>query len=375
MSNRSTQVMLVLVILGGALWWTSIEEDYTPQGSTPDAILRIVSFDRSAVERIDITRGGDEISVRRADDGWRAVSAWDYQANTSTIDDLLGQLQQIADADLRGEREASHGTFEIEAGSAIKVLLTGEGKGLPLELMIGKADGFDRSFIRLGTSNQVYSVTPNIRYSSGFGGTRLDSSNWIDTKLYSLAESSEAKAITMVTPDGVVRIERDPIEEAAEPQEGGETPPAPEKWSVVDPEKFQADSRIVTGLLSTLKNVSAAEGLDPVTLPDLGLDPPERAFEIELASGEVVALHFGPAMELAAGGNGFPCRRLGDGRIFGAQAWVADGLFKTVDQFRMPAPDPPPTPAVEEVTPLDGAGSGSGGTPTAADDAGDRERR
>ena len=357
MNPRSTRLMLALVIFGGALWWVSQKDDYTPQATVPEEITRLVSFDRSAVDRIDLTRGEEAIAIVRDGDSWKVASSWNYPADSDTIDDLLDKMKEIGGADLRGERATSHGAFEVDSSSGIGVLLSGEGIGLPVGVVIGKADGFERSFLRIDESDSVYSVTPNIRYARGFGGIRLDRSSWIDPTLYRLPDAALVVSVTMVTPDGVVRIERDPIPDP--PAEGAPETPQ-ESWSVVEPERFAADKRIVDGLLGALKNVRGAEAADPVTASQLGLDPPARTIELEMESGEVVALHFGSSIDLDAGGSGFASRRLGDGRILRARSWVADGLFKTVDQFRQPEPEAPAVTPDSGGEEAQGAGSEGG---------------
>ncbi|MFQ5653792.1 MAG: DUF4340 domain-containing protein, partial [Planctomycetota bacterium] len=347
-------VLILFVMALGAIWMIVREPDYTERAETPEEIAALAAIRKESVTRIELAIGEDSFILAREGDSWIAPEMWGYPADETAVNNLLKGVRSIEDAELRGESSASHPRFQVDREKGWHVQLSGDSKGLPISFTVGKGDGFERCFLRLGDADVVYSVRPNLSFSTGLTGTEIRPSSWVDRGVFKLPEGTEVEAVALTTPEGAIRLESTLEEEAppVEEEPGPEAAPPPAAkeriWRVVEPESFAPDETVVRGLTNYLRNVTARDAVDPSQAAECGLEPPERAISFRLTDGAEVEISFGKEWQPGEGetsqGKAYYARRKGDRRVFVVASYVRDGLFKTLEQLRPSPPEPPPSP-------------------------------
>ncbi|MGE4612893.1 MAG: DUF4340 domain-containing protein [Planctomycetota bacterium] len=351
--NPRNLSMLLAIIIGAGLLYYFEKDPYSGPTEVPVAIAAFTRLDVQQVMRIEMMQGTHSVVLERQADSWSVASVWDYPADHQEIDRLLADIRSIAAAHQRASKVASHSTFDVSDEAGLKIALKDSSGQTMTDLVIGKRDGFSRSFIRIAGSNEVYSVSPNLRARAAFAGSTLEAERWTDKVLFRLSADAVVRRMHIETPEGLSQLIWKPSENPPAPQEdenplvsGTEDP----LWMVrssAEGELFPADETTVKGIISSLKNVQAAWPMDPSDMAALGLDPASSFIEIELANGSIHTIQFGQERELPAGGQGFTARVVGDHRTVLVRQWIKDSLLKGADVLRV-AQDPPQDPDVPE---------------------------
>ncbi|MEC9476682.1 MAG: DUF4340 domain-containing protein [Planctomycetota bacterium] len=346
MSSRTVQLMIFAIILGSASLYLTSRSDYTAPLETPVAIASLGQLDINQVARIEMTKGDSSVLLVRVNQGWSLPSAWDSPGDRTEIAKLLDDIRSISAPEKRASSSSNHSSFQVGSDAGLRIALqdaTGASLG---DLVLGKRDGTGRTFIRIFGEDEVYSVTPNLLFRAGFSGSSLDAGKWSDKSLYQLPASAEVQSLTMTSPQGLVRLQRQEPD-TSDPAEDAATDTAPSQWTIVEPEPGPADRATVTGILSALKNVQAAEPADPSDLTLLGLEPPTSFIEGELEDGSTFLIQFGLETELTGGGQGFYARVVGQRRVAVVRNWVRESLLKNHETLRATPPEPEPEPEPE----------------------------
>lgn len=344
MSSKTVQLMILAIIIGGASLYLTSKSDYTDPLETPVAIASLGQLDINQVARIEMTKGDSEVLLLRVSQGWSIPSAWDAPGDRAEISKLLNDIRSISSPEKRAASASNHSSFEVGSDAGLRISLQ-DATGVSLgDLVLGKRDGTGRTFIRISGEDEVYSVTPNLLFRAGFSGSSLEAGKWADKNLYQLSPAAEVQGLTIATPEGLVQLKLD------EPVAAGssEDEAAPANWSIVEPESGPADRATVTGILSALKNVQAAEPADPTDLTTLGLEPPTSFIEGRLKDGSTFLLQFGHETELTGGGAGVFARVAGQNHAAVVRGWTRDSLLKNLDTLKATPPEPEPGP---ELTP------------------------
>lgn len=132
MNPRATLALLVLTLLVvGGLWYLRQIAPATREAAEERRYAAV--FDPAGVEEIDVVRGGETVSLRRAGDGWRLAAPLGDAAAPETVDRLLAALRFLQ---VRDRRSGPDEAALAEAGLAaprLRVDLRGE-QNLRLEL-------------------------------------------------------------------------------------------------------------------------------------------------------------------------------------------------------------------------------------------------
>jgi len=343
-SNRSINLLALLLVVFGLTYLLTSDPKVAGREPPPDAISRLETVDASTVNAVEISQGSDSLSIERDGDGWVATSRFGVAADRVKVSTLIDLILLISAGQKRASSDAAHQSFEVDSENGYRIQMRGEGEGLPIDVTIGKVDGFDRVYARFDDGADVYSVLPNLRYGAGLS-PKLRVDDWLDLIVLEIPEEDEIASFRFETEDRSILLEH--LESETETPDG--EPATTVNWTVTAPETFEADPAIVRGLVSSVQQVRANTVVDPASISETGLESPTRLLTISLKNGEAKVLEFGGEGEIEGGQKVTYGRLRGDPRIFGLPTWTVSNLLKTLDQLR-PAP-PEPVDPPQETTP------------------------
>jgi hypothetical protein len=348
MNSRNLAMVLAIIVGSGLLYYTN-EDEYSGPVEIPTAFTSFSDLAVDQVTRVEMMQGDSSVVLEREGEDWKVPSVWNYPGDQPEIERLLLDIQSITGAHQRASKAGSHGTFEVGDTGGLKVALKGSAGNSLADLVIGKADGFQRSFIRVGGSDEVYSVSPNLRNRAGFAGGSLEAGRWADKMLFQLPSDAVVTRMHIQTPEANAQLNwnssPEPITE--DPSQvtvlsGSDDP----LWMVrlsSEVEPVPADETTVKGIITALKNVRAEEPADPADASALGLEPVQSFIEIELADGSIHTIQFGSEQDLSVGGKGVAARVIGNHRTVLVRDWVQESLLKVGEVLRaVVEPEAPP---------------------------------
>ena len=343
-SNRDLIAVAIWFGVGLLVFFAADDRQVRGLAPPPPAVLNIAKIEASAITEISIRCDGQEVKLTRDGDLWRVPDPFNARADQTLVEGLIEQTLSLKDAQRRGTGSGSYPSLEVgEADYTIE--LRGSGEHLPLKVVVGKVETFDRIFARFGDDPAVYSVTPNLRFLLEIGAG-IDADRWVDRLVFEIPAEDEITSIRMQSADGsVVRVAR--VEEATTTPEGE---PATELlWKVLEPEEFLADKSVMRGMASNVRRLVGTTLLDPQLLASSGLENNPRNVQIEAKSGATVEGQFGDLTE-GDGKKGIFVRRKGDDRLFLLPVWMENNFYKSPDELR-DKPFPPPGEAAAPPTP------------------------
>lgn len=344
MKNNSLTIMVLLILAAAGLLFAIWGEDYTAIEETPVELTRFAGINPEMIDAIEFQKGGESYQIRRKGREWFLPNLWDSAADRDEVIRFLDDLKAVSGAEKRGESAASHNTFEVDAEQGIRVTLMNLDMAPFIDLVIGKADGNGRSFMRMADQDQVYSIQPNLLRRPALGGDTFSAQQWFHKMLFQLPEDAEAREVILTRGEDRIVLEWVPgapaetvTGESGELIQSGTDP----EWWIREPENLRADTNTVKGMISSLKNVRCEAPLDPADAVAAGLEEPTASIEVVLVDDSRIILDFGNVQPLPLGGEGISARLRGDDRIVVCSDWVRDGLIKGLDELKAVEPVKP----------------------------------
>jgi hypothetical protein len=143
----AVQIVLAVVLFARGGETTSIKE--TPL---------LPGFDVSKVTRMQVTPLGDKtIDLVKKGSSWVVASSFDYPADQTKIDAVLGPIGKLSALEPIATQPARHKQLKVADDEyERKIVLTADGKDTTL--FVGTPAGLRRNAIRIGGSDNVYAV-------------------------------------------------------------------------------------------------------------------------------------------------------------------------------------------------------------------------
>lgn len=199
-------LIAVLAVLAGAVYM-----QYAGRGQQADAGRDagekvLPGLDVNAIEQIDLRAGGEQLTLKRSDDMWVAVSLYDYPVDFVELSEAVLALAEL---------EIGQVVYDGEEFAAEYGLAPGGETNLPMSVSLKDGQGDDLAVLHLGAYRERESegpygggAFPDGRYVRADGGPvalvddtldafSLDAMDWIDKEL--LDVSSDALDIVTVT--------------------------------------------------------------------------------------------------------------------------------------------------------------------------------
>lgn len=211
------------------------------------------------------------VTIRKKGDVWVVSndksSSKEYPTDSASVAVALEKISGMKRSVLISENRDKQSLFEVDSskGLFLEVFdLSAKSKGA---MFIGKSGpDWNSNYVRLTSSDQVYTVEGGIRYSFF---TELN--RWRDKVMMSFDKES-AKTITMVTKNGsAINLTK------ADSGKG---------WNLIAPVQSTAKADEVDGILSTLSRLNATDFQDSlISDTALGFTKPELTISVGFANG------------------------------------------------------------------------------------------
>ncbi|NPV48379.1 MAG: DUF4340 domain-containing protein [Armatimonadetes bacterium] len=118
---------------------------------------RIVELKRDQVEELRVERKkGVSFTVRKSPDGWQLTAPTTGRAKTTTVDDILWDVNELEAREFLGQQEnlQQYGLAIPDTTITLKV----KGQSEPVKVLVGYAKGEDGHYARTSQSDQVYVI-------------------------------------------------------------------------------------------------------------------------------------------------------------------------------------------------------------------------
>lgn len=201
--SKLVTLLVVAAALLGLAVWSSHRRQSAPPSAIGKPVLR--GLDIQAIGRVEISRTGSSITLKRTEDGWVVTNLFNYPVDLGKLQSNLLTLQglKIGDTAPASALSTNVTLVDLQADS-----------GRPLAtLRLG--DAYTR-----GGGNQGWRA-PGGRYVSAAGDSHVylvketlddflgDAKTWIDTQLANVP-SADIRSIEMASPTGqIVRLTRE----------------------------------------------------------------------------------------------------------------------------------------------------------------------
>ena len=153
---KKEYIILIAVIIG-LVAYLALKKDNRLNYELPS----LPAIDKTAIDRIDITRGDKTLTLSKTDGAW-TVSDKAYPADTSAVNDMLDTLGDLTLSALVSE-SGDRVRYELDADAAVKVKAQAKGKEIRT-LTIGKtAPSFNHTFVMLKDDTRIFQADKSFR--------------------------------------------------------------------------------------------------------------------------------------------------------------------------------------------------------------------
>ncbi|HTK81291.1 MAG TPA: DUF4340 domain-containing protein [Bacteroidota bacterium] len=152
--NRSTVLLIVLLLVIGAIVWFLIPSDKEREisDSSPDVAIHI---DSASVVKLEIQHAPKLILLENIGGKWTITAPARYQADPVSVTRLIGGLSRFKIGSLISSNPEKQHLFQVDTGGT-HIIVT-ERSGKSTSLVIGKmGPSFSEVYFRVPTSKDVY---------------------------------------------------------------------------------------------------------------------------------------------------------------------------------------------------------------------------
>ena len=252
-------VLLVQILISVLVFWPKPAATGTGEGVFPE-----VSADDIVALRItDDT--GDEIVLRKTEEGWVLPEAGDYPAQEGAIAQVLEKIVALETGSLVTQSDTSHKQLQVAQDDFVRRVLFETADGETHTFYLGSAPRYTATHFRVAGDAETYLTTEVSTWE-----LNVQPNPWVDTA-YVQIDPETVNAIVLENSQGTFTLVRD---------EAGES------WILAD---LAADEQVAASATNavfrnaTNMTLSAPLGTEPK--PAYGLGDPNAVVSIETASG------------------------------------------------------------------------------------------
>jgi hypothetical protein len=204
MKWKTTVVLLAIaVVLGVYIKFFESKQPNTEEAKRQ--AQNVVNFQRDKIDGIIVQNGDDKIELRKHDNKWRLEAPIKDQADSSSIDSLLFDLESWQkDATIPAKQiEAEKNKLNEFGLSKPKLRLKLLGQGAPPEILFGKDAALEgKMYVRFETSNETYLASLAVKKD-------IDKKpdEFRDRKLTDLI-TSQVSRVVLKTPAGEMELQK-----------------------------------------------------------------------------------------------------------------------------------------------------------------------
>jgi hypothetical protein len=304
-------VLVVLIVIA------TVSEQARKKRRHPGAPL-YPNFTAEEVARISMQKDDKRVELRKDADGmWRVVTEGDYKADENLVDKILEEIPKFHTRDLVSRNPEKQETFQVTDSLATRVTLENARGDTIVDVYIGKqGPDFMSTYVRPVGDDRVLLVPRYLRTTFN-----LDRDTWRDKQIFDFAQ------------DDVTRVEILPAEgdtiALAKNEEG--------KWQIVEPDTMAVKESVWTSTLRIASRLRCDAFPDSVPpLSEIGLDPPEQIFRLEMADGATRVLKIGKLDERKR----HYVMKEGDDTVFLLSKGRVTSLMRKLDVLKEEPPKP-----------------------------------
>jgi hypothetical protein len=227
------------------------------------------------VSRVVVSKDTVRVELSKSAEGtWLVASEGSHPADMTLVDKLLEVVPKFHTRDLLSENPEKQELFEVTDSLGTEVLLEGSGGAQLAHFYVGKqGPDFMSSYLRPAEGKKVLLVPQYLKSTFDTGRD-----TWRDKTIFSFSQDDVTRA--ELRPAGQETIA------LAKGEEG--------KWSIVAPESLTVKESVWTSTLRIASNLKC-DGFPEETPPlaEIGLDPPEQEFLVEMSDGRRDVLKIG----------------------------------------------------------------------------------
>src|SRR6266550_6894723 len=164
--NWKTTVALLVIVLGLGFYLKFYEMKRPDTAEAVRQSQKVVNLDRDKIDGITIQNGDDKIDIRRHDDKWRLETPIKDQADASSIQSLLFEIDEWRkDATISAkETEADKNKMAEYGLNKPKLRLKLAGKDAPPEILFGKDAALEgKMYVRFENSKEALLVGQSVK--------------------------------------------------------------------------------------------------------------------------------------------------------------------------------------------------------------------
>lgn len=336
---KTKQIIIVVcafVLLAVIYFAQNSGNDRAIEGLGYEKILgdKTAKDDIKAVKCFYSGKEDEAVQLALKDDKWIVTTKFDAPANRDKVDGLLDKLENL-EGELRSTSDEVLADYELEDNKALHLVLLDSKDSELKHLLIGKqGSDYNKMFVRLKGSNDVYLANQNLRSDFGIYGQQsnrpLESKSWCDLQLLALTEN-ELQKIEVTAPHKKIALELQEqiIEEPEAPETDTETPVPPQvekKWVVIEPKlETEAKESGINRLVRAFSNVNVSDVIARGGLAEYGLEKSQGTCTVTGTDGEKHTIYFGSPVP---DGNGAYYVRIDeDNLVYRMEKWKVENIF------------------------------------------------
>jgi hypothetical protein len=318
--------IIVLVGLGGAVALQRKNQNadaaaHSVEGAAASLPkLKITEDDTKKVDKIEITRGGDDdknpretiVMVKKGDEDWALEKPVAAKASASTIKSMVDDLKRLEVKELIDSSKDSYAKYKVTDDKALHAVFY-KGKDVFLDAYFGE-DGSRGQMTRLAGKDGVYAVKGYSSYTFN-----KDSKGWRDKTILKFEEKDVVK-VTLQNENGTFTFDK--AGEDWKPKFAKGKAGAPAELEKFDKSKLES-------LVRAYKELSAADFGNGKTPADTGLDKPLATLTFDLKDGGKQVVTLGTTAE----SNRWVMKRGAD-EIWSISSWAGDWATAGPDKFQ-----------------------------------------
>lgn len=301
--NKQLMVMSAIIIVLAALVaiTRSTRETESPikEETLVGGTVEEPAFEKEDIQRIQVWQdNGEKFELVRDGSDWRVPARFNAPADRADVETLVSRVFNSSRLNRPATTTpAQYLNYSLNDEDAVHLRLAGDSDRELLHILVGKAEGGTRDFVRLQGANApegIFELTgPGGSFDSLYGALKLDAAGnpqpgrWVSTEGFEpLPYTAVAQQLTIRDGDSTLVFNRKPGSD-----------PGADEWQLTSPRKGDADSAAVQGVLDALSGYRADDiaGRD-TDAGRFGLVPAGKEVAIVYTDGELqgtARLYFG----------------------------------------------------------------------------------
>ena len=304
--------VIVLLVLGGALWWSNRKQKADAAKPVADTTTKILSIPEDQIKEVTIKKTGAETTVlRKGDDGkWQLAEPKPQRADQDTAKSLISSLATLNADKVVEDKAADLAPYGLTAPTLDVTVLKKDGKSQDFLVGDDTPTG-GGAYAKLAGDAHVYTIA-----------------SYVKTGIDKTPNDLRDKRLLTFDQDKLTRVGLQPVKgEAVEFGKNNQN-----DWQILKPKPLRADGSLVEELIRKLKDAKM-----DATISDEDAKKAAAGF----ASGTKVAV---ASVTDSSGTETLDVRKDKDKNyyakssavdgIYKVTADLGDGLDKKVDDFR-----------------------------------------